>query len=329
MTSHPAHRPRWPAGRLRRTGIAALTSLTFAVACLPATAQTLTPLRVVTTATDTGAQVYYALDQGYFKKAGFDVSIGTINSGAAVATAVSGGSYDIGQTSIAALAVAHARGISFALIAPGAAYSSKTPTSELIVSAASPIRSAGDLSGKTVAVFGLKGLTQLAVQAWLEQNHVDSSAVKFTELPFTQMPAALASKRVDAAFVAEPALDEALRAGAKIVGHPYDAVASDFLVGGWFVTSAYARAHPDITRRFAAVMAEASRWANAHHDASARILEKYTKQTVSPTMVRVTYPERRRSAAVDRPLREIRPARGGLPGSRSVCAGRRTSVTRR
>jgi NitT/TauT family transport system substrate-binding protein len=213
-------------------------------------------------------------------------------------TAVQGGTYDIGQTSVAAIAIAHEHDIPFVMIAPGAAYSSKTPTSELLVSSTSTIHTAADLVGKTIAVVGLKGLTQLAVQAWLEQNHVPSSSVKFTELTFTEMPQALATGRIDAAFVAEPALDRARQAGARIIGHPYDAVASDFLVGAWFVTRDYAAAHPDITRRFAAVMAEASRWANAHRDASAQILAKYTKLTASPTMVRVSYPDRLTAADV-------------------------------
>jgi NitT/TauT family transport system substrate-binding protein len=278
--------------------IVCAVALALGATAAPAIAQTLTPLRVVTTPTDTGAQVYYAVDQGFFKKAGFDVQIDAINSGAAIAPAVQGGPYDNGHTSVAAIAIAHEHDIPFVMIAPGAAYTSKTPTSELLVSSSSTIRTASDLAGKTIAVVGLKGLTQLAVQAWLEQNHVASSSVKFTELTFTEMPQALATGRIDAAFVAEPALDRARQGGARIIGHPYDAVASDFLVGAWFVTRDYAVAHPDITRRFAAVMAEASRWANAHRDESAQILEKYTKLAASPTMVRVSYPDRLTAADV-------------------------------
>ena len=48
-------------------------------------------------------------------------------------------------------------------------------------------------------------------------------------------------------------------------------------VGAWFSTLAFAQEHPDAIRRFRAVIAETARWANAHHDASAHILERYTK----------------------------------------------------
>ena len=45
-------------------------------------------------------------------------------------------------------------------------------------------------------------------------------------------------------------------------------------------------------KKFAAAMLETARWANANPVASGKILEKYTKLPVSPTMARVLYPER-------------------------------------
>ena len=274
--------------KLRLTAFIASALLMLLPAGTPATAQT-TMLRVVTSANDAGAQVYYALDRGSFRKASLDVQLGTINSGAAVVAAVSGGSYDIGQTSVAALVLAHEHGIPFDIIAPGATYSSKAPAEELLVPGGSAIRKPGDLAGKTIAVVGLNGVMQLAVQSWLEQNHVDDASVKFIEMSPVIMPSALATNRVDAAFVTEPQADQARRAGARVIGHPYDAIAHDFLITAWFTTPAYAKAHPDITRRFAAIMVDSSQWANSHHEESGKILEKYTKLVVSPTMVRLAY----------------------------------------
>jgi ABC-type nitrate/sulfonate/bicarbonate transport system substrate-binding protein len=272
-------------------GIAA-AMLGLIVASVPARAQTLVPLHIVTTPTDTGAQVYYAQELGLFKKAGFDVDIAAINSGAAIATAVQGGTYDIGQTSVAALAIGHEKGLPLVIVAPGALYTSKSPTSELIVSSTSPIRTAAELNGKTIAVVGLKGLTQVAVQGWLDQNKGSSANAKFVELTFNEMAAALESGRIDAAFIAEPALDHAIQGGAKIIGHPYDSLGKDFLVGAWFCTSDYAKTHPDVVRKFAAIIAEASIWANTHRAESAQVLAKYTKLSTSSTMVRVAYPDR-------------------------------------
>jgi NitT/TauT family transport system substrate-binding protein len=258
----------------------------------PAYAQSMPTIRVATTPTDTGAQVYYALDLGLFKKVGLDVEVSSMNAGSAVATAVAGGSFEIAQTSVQALAAGHEHGLPFVIIAPGGAYSSKTPTSDLVVPATSTVRTATDLVGKVVAVNGIKSITQLAVAAWIDQNGAKSTDVKYVEIPFPEMGTALASGRVDAAFIAEPFLAQAIANGAKIIGHPYDAVGASFLISCWFTTADYAKTHPDVVQKFSAAIAEASIWANAHQADSAKILEKYTKIQSPAKMVRVTYVDR-------------------------------------
>jgi NitT/TauT family transport system substrate-binding protein len=268
---------------------ALLLLVVFATA--PAGAQTVT-LHIGTTPTDTGAQVYYAMDLGLFKKAGFEVEVSSLNAGNAISTAVSAGSFDIGQSAVSSLALAYLHGIPFVIIAPGGAYSSKLPTSELIVAKNSPITKASDLVGKIVAVNALKSITSIAVDAWLDANGVKPDSVKFVELPFTETAVALTSGRIDAAFISEPSLGAALQSGARIIGHPYDAIAPDFLISAWYTTADYAKTHPDIVRKFAAIMAEAGTWANAHQSESAAILQKYTKVENTGTMRRITYVNR-------------------------------------
>lgn len=257
----------------------------------PANAQT-TTLNIGTTPTDTGAQVYYAMDLGLFKKAGFDVNVTSLNAGTAIATAVSAGSFDIGQSAVSSLAVAREHGLPFVIIAAGGAYSSKVPTSELIVAKGSPITKASDLIGKTVAVNALKSITSIAVEAWLDANGVKPDSVRFLELPFTETSVALASGRIDAAFISEPSLGQALQNGARIIGHPYDAISPNFLISVWYTTADYAKSHHDVVKKFAAIMAEAGTWANGHHDESAAILQKYTKIENTGQMRRITYTDR-------------------------------------
>ena len=118
---------------------------------------------------------------------------------------------------------------------------------------------------------------------------------------YSTMPGALAAGRVDAALVNEPWLEVA-RKNARLIGYPYDAVAKDFLIGGWFTTAQWAKDNPDLAARFAAVMRETARWANDKRNQarSAEILEKYTSMdpsTVS-TMVRVHFGEQLTPALV-------------------------------
>jgi NitT/TauT family transport system substrate-binding protein len=277
---------------LRIMSALALLAAAVSFAAMPATAQTMAKLNVATTPNDSGAEVYYAVDMGFFKKAGLDVTITTLNNGGLIGAGVASGSFDVAQASLSSIASAHERGINFVIVAPAALYISDRPTSALIVTKTSPIASAKDLEGKVIAVNGLFNVTQVGPEAWIEQNGGNLASVKFIELPFADMPGALASGRIDAAQVSEPALDAALKGGARILAPAYDAIGKRFLLAGWFSTTAWADANPDIARKFNAVMIETARWANANPALSAKILEKYTKLPVSPTMSRVLYPER-------------------------------------
>jgi NitT/TauT family transport system substrate-binding protein len=269
-----------------------LLVLALAVAEQPAAAQTLVKLQVATTPNDSGAEVYYAKDMGFFKRAGFDVEITTLNNGGIIAAGVAAGTFDVAQAAVSSVASAHERGVNFVIIAPAALWVAERPTSALVVAKNSPIANAKDLDGKTIAVNGLRNVTQVGPEAWIEQGGGNLASVKFLELPFADMPAAVAAGRVDAAQISEPALDAAKAGGMKAIAAPYDAIAKRFLLAGWFSTAAWAQQHPDLVRKFAAVMLETARWANANPERSGKILEKYTKLPVSPTMARVLYPER-------------------------------------
>ena len=126
-----------------------------------------------------------------FKRAGLDVQVSITNFGTQVAAAVAGGSIEIGQSNIMSLAAAYERGLPFALIAGAGSYSSAKPTSMMIVEKNSPLQTAKDLNGKTVAVNGLKSITQISVEAWADQNGGDSQQIKFVEMPFVEMEPAL------------------------------------------------------------------------------------------------------------------------------------------
>lgn len=262
------------------------------------TAQQQPVLRVATTPIDIGGQVLWAKDEGFLKKAGVDADVSLINNGAAIAAAVASGAVDIGQANLVSLATAHERGLPFVLIAPGGFYTSTEPTTALVVAKSSPAKTAKDLSGKTIAVSGIKNITQVGASAWLDQNGGDVGSVKWIELPFPQMAPALAAGRVDAAVIAEPELSGATSRDARVLAPVYTSIAKDFLIGAWFARADWAKAHPDLVKRFAAAIAETSRWANAHHAESAKVLEKYTKQPISPNIRRVRWAERLDAADV-------------------------------
>ena len=116
-------------------------------------------------------------------------------------------------------------------------------------------------------------LTQLGASAWLAGNGADVSKVHFIQITFADMRSALENGLADAAVITEPWLSSAVRSGnIRQVAKPYDAVAPQFLIGVWFTTSQYYAKNAAQAKRFADVIYQAARWANAHHDLTAPIL---------------------------------------------------------
>jgi NitT/TauT family transport system substrate-binding protein len=257
-----------------------------------ATAQTVPTVKVATTPIDVGAEVLYGIDMGFFKKHGLNVDVQFIDNGAAIASAVASGAIDIAQGNVVTLATAHDKGLPFVVVAPAALYSSTAPTSALIVAQNAPYKTAKDLNGKTIGITGVKNITQISLMDWMDQNGGDSSTVKFIELKFSEMGPAVAAGRIDAGVTAEPDLTDAVAAGtSRILAPVYNAVAPTFIIGAWFTTSDWAKAHPDLLARYVAAIQDAGAWANKNQTASAKILEKYTKIEAKPGMKRVVFPE--------------------------------------
>lgn len=285
--------------------LAATFALALLAGPLPSPAQTLPTLRIATTPIDAGAEPYYAREIGLFRAAGINVEIATIASGAGVAAAVAGGAADIGQSNIVSLATAHERGIPFVIIAPASLYTTKVPQSALVVAKNSPIRTAHDVEGKTLATNGLKTIAQIGPMAWLDRNGASSSNVKWVEMPFSAITAAIVAGRVDGGLLSEPELSESLSNGSvRVLSYCYDAIGNDFLIGAWFATNDWAKAHPALVRSYAAIMADTARWARTHTTESARILENETKIAMVPATKRVLFGERVEPAAVQ-PLIDV------------------------
>jgi NitT/TauT family transport system substrate-binding protein len=254
-------------------------------------AQTAMPtVRVAMPPIDAASQVYYAQAKGFFKKVGLTVEILPINEGASVAAAVAGGTADIGQANLSSLAAAFVRGLPFVAIAGANTFNAKTHQSELVVAANSTVRDAKDLNGKIVAVSGLKNVQEVGFDKWMDSNGGDWKSVHVVEVPFSATAEAVASGRVDAAMMAEPELGTALAGKrVKILAAPFEAIGKEFVLGTWFTTSAYAKAHPDVVKAYAQAMVMAADWANHNQDESGKILAASTGIPVGANASRLLF----------------------------------------
>jgi NitT/TauT family transport system substrate-binding protein len=97
------------------------------------------------------------------------------------------------------------------------------------------------------------------------------------------MVASLSKGDVDAAFLPEPYITEAVQRGSKVVAYPFNAVCSKVCV----ITFWMARADVDanVVARFRNAMQNAAVWANQDKNdaASARILARYV--TIDPKVL--------------------------------------------
>ncbi|HXF32920.1 MAG TPA: ABC transporter substrate-binding protein [Candidatus Acidoferrales bacterium] len=246
-------------------------------------------VRIASIPNDDMTSVLYAWKSGMFAKAGLDVQIDKASSGAAVATALIGGTYDIGKSSITPIFDAYEKGLPFTIIACAAIYDSKAPYGGMVVAPDSTIRTGKDMNGKIMGINSLNDIGKVAVDAWMMSTGGDPKTVKFLELPMSASPAALAQKRIDAGQMTNPPLAAALLAHQVRMIPAYTAVAPRFLFSVWFTTRDYAAKNPQTVKTFASVVARAARYVNTHHQQTVDMVAQWTgirPETVA-TMPRV------------------------------------------
>jgi NitT/TauT family transport system substrate-binding protein len=256
-------------------------------------AQSLKTVRVGSSLDDGITPLLYGMHAGLFANAGLDIELQGSTSGAALAQAVAGGTIDIAKTALMSLISAYARGVEFKIIAGAALNSDSEPPTVLCVLRDSPIHTAADLNGKTIAVNALQSLDVIGTELALDQHGGNSASVKFVEIPTTTMAVALEQGRADMAAITNPALADALASGKiRTFAAPYSAISPHLLIAGWFSTADYAAHNPDVVTKFRAVMRQAAAYGNAHHAETAPLLADYghLDPAVVARMNRFVYP---------------------------------------
>lgn len=233
-------------------------------------------VRFATISNEQVATTFFADGLGFFRKAGVDVDLTLLTNGASVLAAVAGGAADIGVSNPLSLAAAHQRGIPLVAFAATSYYTTKTPTSLLLVAKDSPIRSGKDINGKTIGVGDLRAVPQLATEVWVDKTGGNSKTVNFIEMHYPEMAPGINSGRIDAAFCSEPALSKAL-ATTRVLADALAAIGPEYPFGACITTLTYAQEHPDVLRRLRTALGDAAAWGNAHPDESAQIISHVTK----------------------------------------------------
>ncbi|MGA2392902.1 MAG: ABC transporter substrate-binding protein [Candidatus Lustribacter sp.] len=273
----------------RRAALALLAAAPAGLA-RPARAASPVTVRVGVQPVESAGQTFYGKDLGWFDQAGIDVEITTLSNGGALVAAVIAGALDVGLSAVGPVAQGFVKGLGVKIIAPAGMSLSTAPTDVTMVALDSPIKTAADLTGKTIAVNGLGNVLMNATQAWLDKNGGDSKSVKWLELPFPSMAAALAAHRVDAATLAEPYVSDA-KSVARPLASPMDAIALTIPATTWFANGTWLQTQPALAARFVGVLRRAAVWANGHPKEAGDILLRYTpiKASTLAVMTRSTF----------------------------------------
>jgi NitT/TauT family transport system substrate-binding protein len=227
------------------------------------------------------APIYLGKQKGFFTKHNIDLNLTTAQGGAVIVPGVVSGQYQFGFSNVTSLVLAKSRNLPIKMVSNGVASTGEIGKDfgGTVVKKDSPIKTAADLAGKTVAVNTLKNIGDTTVRATVRKAGGDPKAVKFVELAFPEMPAALAAGRVDATFVVEPFLTTLVGQGDRVVAWNYAEPAAAMTVAAYFASNELIAKNPDLVKRFQAAMTESLAYADSHPDEVRGVLATYTKIT--------------------------------------------------
>lgn len=279
MLTSWVHRRRFLAGlgaAAAAPGLVRTSSARAATDVAQASPTGLTTLRLGCTPSDDMTPIIYGIHAGIFQKAGLDLQVNKMTSGAAVANGVLAGAFDLGKSSLPTLFEAHERAIPFTLVSPSTIYDSKAPYTAFFVKKDAPIHVAKDIEGKVVGVSALDDIGSLALRAWMEQHGGDPSKVHLVEVPLSASPAAVEQGRIAVGESSYPSL-AVVQANENLRIIPaFDGIPSPYLIVIWFTTRDYSTKHPEVIRAFASAYATAAAYTNAHHAETVTMMAEFT-----------------------------------------------------
>lgn len=255
-------------------------ALATTILAAPLGAQTAdTPLRIGVLPIVDVAPLYLGMQKGFFKDEHIVVTPVTAQGGAEVAAAVISGDQQFGYGNVASMMLAASHGLPMQAVADGSQSiaDGKHANTLLMVKADGPIKALKDFEGKTLAVNALNTISEIIIKDVLERKGVNVATIKFVEIPFPAMAAALDSGRIDIALEVEPFLTAGKSAGTRAMLEPMDEYAKRMTLATYFTSNAYAAAHQDVVARFRRAMLRSLAYASANPTEVRAVIPTYTR----------------------------------------------------
>jgi NitT/TauT family transport system substrate-binding protein len=225
------------------------------------------------------APMYLGMEKGFFEEENLTIEPQVGEGGAALIPSLVSGDAQFAFVGVIPAITAVAQDVPIRIVTSSddAAATEDEDWQTLVVPRGSPIKGVEDLPGKTVAVNALRGLAEVVISRSLEKQGVDYQRVKLLEVPFPEMPAALAQKRVDAALLTEPFLSAVLAEGGTQIDAPSVETVPNFPNGVYVASEEYIAENGDVVDRFARAMNRSLEYARDNPDEVRRIVPTYTE----------------------------------------------------
>jgi NitT/TauT family transport system substrate-binding protein len=241
------------------------------------------------------APLFLGIEQGFFEEVNIQIETDTAAGGAEIVPGVVSGQWDFGFSNILSMMIAHGQGIDIQVVTNG---NNSTGVDGddfgcLIVPTDSPVQSPSELEGMTVAINTLNAIADLVVRASVLADGGDPGTINFVALPFPEMPAAIESGDVDAAFPVEP-FQTIIRDNewGRCIASSWVDAAPNLTVAVYFTSAALIADNPDLVDRFVSAMQRSLAYANDNPDEVRAIIPTYSTmpEELAATIVLPAWP---------------------------------------
>lgn len=266
----------------------------------PSAADGVTSVKVGTSPTLTNASLYLAMENGTFDKNKLKVTPQVVTSGAQALPLLLNGQIQFTAADPMGAIKAIKQKMPIKIVGQGSVNTSdpsKDPT--VLMVGSGKIKNPLGLSGKTVAVNALGGLAQIAARAAIDAKGGQSEDVRFVEMSFTQMVAAVENGRVDGAVLNEPFVSQARSAGLKGLMPVMSTAIPTVPNIVYLVSEKYAKSNPEMVEEFGKSLDEANA-ALSKDPAKVRQVAQKSTETSADVLAKITLP-----TFPDRPMQKM------------------------
>jgi len=263
-------RTRKPRTRARLLAVAAalLVSLTlFGGVASSAQSRALATITVDTLPIANALPMDLGIKKGFFAAQGIEISKRTLQSGNDIVLALANNNGEIGYLGWVPMMIASTQGIPLSAVAASEVEGTSVADNwqNILVKGDSSIQTPADLAGKTIAVNALKGVGEVMIKAALKKRGVNPSSVHLLAMPFPTMRTALRNGQVDAIWVPEPFLSQALNLdNARIVMAPGPVLGKFWPIGGYAALTSWTRRNPALFKKFRTAINRSLTYAQSH-----------------------------------------------------------------